>query len=122
EYLDAELLQGGEDVVAVHRAPFVGEVGYRPMPRPPSTGTTAPVTYAAASEHRKAMTSATSSGVPNRPRGTCAASAPRRSSDSASVMAVVIGPGSTALQVIDRDATSRATDRVSPMRPALAEA
>ena len=36
---------------------------------PPSTTTVVPVTYAAAGEARKAMTEATSSGVPSRPAG-----------------------------------------------------
>jgi hypothetical protein len=44
--------------------------GSRPVAdRPPSTGTTAPVTKLALSESRKAITSATSSGRPTRPSG-----------------------------------------------------
>src|SRR2546423_13356045 len=90
------------------------------MPRPPSTGTTAPVTYAAALEQRKAMTSATSSGVPNRPRGTCDASASRRSSDKAAVMAGVVGPGFTGVQGGGPGATSPAAGRGRPRRAGLA--
>ena len=40
------------------------------MPSPPSTGTTAPVTYAAASEAKKPTTAATSLTLPARPSGT----------------------------------------------------
>ncbi len=49
----------------------VGE-GQCPMPRPPSTGMTAPVTYAASGPARKRTTPATSSGVANRPAGMAA--------------------------------------------------
>jgi hypothetical protein len=37
-------------------------------------------------------------------------------------MAVAIGPGSTTLTVMPREATSRATERDSPTSPALAAA
>src|SRR5207245_1826030 len=44
--------------------PSICDLAQRPMPRPPSTGTTAPVMKAAASEHRNVTAAATSSGVP----------------------------------------------------------
>src|SRR5205814_1589762 len=82
----------------------------------------APVIYPAASEHRKATVAPTSSGLPSRASGTSAARSARRSSGRASSMAVAMGPGATRLQVTLREASSRATDRVSPRRPALAAA
>ena len=82
-------------------------------------GTTAPVTYEAASLHRKATTAATSSGVPKRAMGVAAASRSRRASGRASVMAVATGPGSTTLTVTLRVATSRAIERLRPTRPGL---
>src|SRR6266487_3215759 len=51
-----------------------GQTRFRPRRytavSPPSTAQTAPVTYAASSEARNAMTAATSSGRPIRPSGT----------------------------------------------------
>ena len=93
------------------------------MPRPPSTGMTAPVTNEAASPHRKATTAATSSAVPKRPMGMAAASR------SLAGLGQRVGhgggrsgPGSTTLTVTLRVATSRAIERVRPTRPALAAA
>ena len=37
----------------------------------------------------------------------------------AAVMSVSMNPGATAFTVMERDATSRATERVRPTRPAL---
>src|SRR5262249_45340221 len=64
-----------------------------PMPRPPSTGMTAPVMYAAASPARNVTTAATSSGVAIRPSGTCPRISACRCSSSAAVMAVATKPG-----------------------------
>src|SRR5687767_2918850 len=118
------LLQDVECLGAIHLlAPLRGErTGQSPMEIPPSTGMTAPVIYPAAMEHRKATVAPTSSGVPSRPRGTSPFSSATRSSEAASSMVVAMGPGETRLQVTLREASSRATDRVSPRRPALAVA
>src|SRR5688500_1344562 len=70
-----------------------------PIPRPPSTGSTAPVMYAAPGEARKVTAAATSSGEANRPRGTAAARSAWRWSPRAAVMSVVTGPGATTLAV-----------------------
>ena len=54
------------------RGGLVGRAGgwaQWPMPRPPSTGMTAPVMYAASSEARKRTAAATSSGSAKRPAG-----------------------------------------------------
>src|SRR5947207_1169784 len=75
------------------------------MARPPSTGTTAPVTYAADSEHRNAMTAAHSSAVPRRRSGTAASTCARQASVRSSVIAVTTGPGATSLQGVLRRAS-----------------
>src|SRR5581483_9156210 len=122
QYFDRRLLQNGERLGAIHGVAPLCEGAQCPMESPPSTGMAAPVIYPAASEHRKATVAPTSSGVPSRASGTRAARSAWRSSGSASSMAVAMGPGATRLQVTLREASSRATDRVSPSRPALAAA
>ena len=73
--------------------------------------------YAAASLARNATAAAMSSGLPMRPSGIIE----RRvlSSPMFSVMSVWMKPGATALQVTLREASSRATDFVRPIRPAF---
>src|SRR6185312_8217023 len=82
---------------------------------PPSTDSTDPVTYEAASEARKRTHAATSSGVPARLAGIAASRSPFRSA----VMSVSIRPGATALTVTPRRATSAATVFVIAIRPAF---
>src|SRR3954451_20463851 len=93
--------------------------GQCPIPRPPSTGSTAPVTYDASSVARKAMTAATSSGVAVRPRGTAARISSLRASLRSAVMSVSTKPGATTLLVMPRLPSSRASEREKPTRPAL---
>src|SRR5690606_17209981 len=93
--------------------------GQWPMPRPPSTGMTAPVTYPAPSEPSHVTAEATSSGLAYRPSGTCETISARRSSGRALVMSVSTKPGATTLAVMPRDPSSRAIDRASPTSPAL---
>jgi len=57
--------------------------------------------------------------VPRRSSGICEDSAARASSVILSVIAVAMKPGATALHVMLREASSRAMDFVSPMRPAF---
>src|SRR3954452_11677391 len=83
---------------------------------PPSTTIDWPVTYEAAGEARKAISAATSSGVPGRPTGVFA---PARSSSSVED-AVAIQPGATLLTVMPLGPSSSARARVSPSTPALA--
>src|SRR5205814_8465121 len=59
-----------------------------PMPTPPSTGMTAPVTYPAASLASQVTATATSSGAANRPAGICLRYPALTSSDSTAVMSV----------------------------------
>src|SRR3974377_1145959 len=120
QHLGGYLAARGQRVRTFHRN---GSSSYRvqwPMPKPPSTGTTAPVTYPADGEHRKAMTDAHSCAVPKRPARTTAWICSLQASGMSSVMAVTIGPGATTLQVMPRRASSRATLRVSPTRAAFA--
>jgi len=91
---------------------------------PPSTGSTAPVTYEASSEARKRMQEATSSGEPARLAGIASSSPPDPfESDPSEVNSrvrwVSISPGATAFTVTPRRATSTATVRVKAINPAL---
>src|ERR1700722_10864523 len=87
--------------------------------KPPSTVTTCPVTYAARSLAKNRTTFATSSAVPKRPSAIRVFNISRAGSPSALVISVTMKPGATAFAVIPRDASSRATDFVNPMRPAF---
>ena len=60
-----------------------------------------------------------SSGSPKRPLPMRLTMASRWASGSASVISVAMNPGATALAVMLRRASSRASDFVSPMTPAL---
>src|SRR5271157_3147622 len=90
--------------------------------QPPSTPIAWPVTKAAWSEARKAMTAATSSGVPKRPTGIALARSLKpisRSSPYSRRLVLIarevrIGPGQTALTVIPNGARSSARDLVKP--------
>ena len=94
---------------------------------PPSSTSSVPVTYAAASEASQAMASATSSAVPIRPMGTSAATRAARSARSgpsprtAAHIGVSIAPGTTALQRTGYPAPAqwRATDRETLSTAAL---
>ena len=68
---------------------------------------------------RKATAQAMSSGSPNLPSGICPPTVLLTCSGRASVMSVAMNPGATALQVIERLASSRAMVFVNPSRPAL---
>src|SRR5262249_55540780 len=87
--------------------------------RPPSTTYTAPVTYAAR-EAKKVTTSATSSGAPARPRGISASICSIFLEVRAAVMSVRTYPGMTTLAVMPYGATSLASERGKPNKPALA--
>ena len=79
----------------------------------------APVTYALPRPLRNTATPAMSSGRPIRPSGEAAMMA---SPCSASVAAIILdsnGPGATALTVMCRGPSSRASTRVSWCSPAL---
>ena len=70
---------------------------------PPSTGMAAPVMNDESDEQRKAITAATSSGSPKRPRGSLASMAePIAVHSAASVSAVLVGPGHTAFTLMLR--------------------
>ena len=86
------------------------------------TGMTAPVMLPAASEARKATTPATSSAEASRPSGTLLRISALVLSGSTAVMSVSTKPGATTLQVMFRDASSLASERARPTRPALDEA
>ena len=73
--------------------------------------------YAALSEAKNATAAAISSGLPILPSGMLFKSG--LLSPRFSVMSVWIKPGATALQVMPREASSRATDFVRPMTPAF---
>ena len=60
---------GGDANQRRHGYPAGGGSAWPHASAPPSTTTVVPVTYEAAGEARKAMTAATSSGVPRRPAG-----------------------------------------------------
>ena len=62
---------------------------------------------------------AISSTVPKRPSGVCALIWSVRLAGRSLVSSVTTKPGATALQVMPRDATSRAVALVRPIRPAL---
>src|SRR4029077_11020037 len=89
--------------------------------RPPSTARTWPVMKAASSEARNATACAISSGVPNRPSGVRAVISAWSASGRSWVSSVRTNPGATALTVMEREASSRATALVKPMRPAFAD-
>ena len=78
-----------------------------------------PVTKAAASEARKAITEATSSGVPNRRMGVAAIRAAPLLAMIASVIGVAMMPGETQLARMLRGASSCTIDRVKPSTAAL---
>src|SRR5579875_546964 len=106
---------------------YRGVNGFAPPYQPPSTPIAWPVTKAAASEARKAMTAATSSGLPKRPTGIALARSakPRSTSSPYSRRLVLIarevriGPGQTALTVIPNGARSSASDFVKPIMAAF---
>jgi hypothetical protein len=89
------------------------------MPRPPSTGITAPVTYPASGPARKATAPATSSADAYRPSGTAPMICALRSGDRTAVMSLSTNPGATRLAVMLREPSSRASDLASPTRPDL---
>ncbi len=76
--------------------------------------------YEASSEARNATAAAISSGVPKRPSGVAVRIPSWIASDRPDVSSVSTNPGATALQVMPREASSRAVAFVSPIRPALA--
>src|SRR3954470_4503749 len=76
---------------------------------PPLTARTCPVIYDASSDARKQTAAATSSTVPGRPSGICAAQSTCVFSLTVRVMSVSIMPGATTLTVMARDPTSRAS-------------
>jgi hypothetical protein len=86
-----------------------------------STGTTAPVTYEAAAEHRNATTEATSCGCPRRPAGIRARTRAVASGSSSTPRAsgVTTKPGATALTRMPSAAYSAASDFVSWDTPPL---
>src|ERR1035437_9940651 len=98
---------------------IVGRVLLRHITKPPTPTSTWPVAYEAYSEHRKAVVPAMSAGVPSRARGIWVRSAERASAVIAPVMSVSMNPGAIALQRMLREASSLATDLVSPINPAL---
>ena len=75
--------------------------------------------YDASSDAKNATARATSCGVPARPAGMPEHMKSLAACGMAAVISVSIKPGATALTVMPRDATSRASDLVIPMRPAL---
>src|ERR1700759_1223780 len=95
--------------------------------QPPSTPIAWPVTNDAASEARKAITAATSSGLPKRPIGIAferSAKPISRSSPYSRRLVLIarevrIGPGQTAFPVIPIGARSKASDLVNPTIAAL---
>src|ERR1035437_1077120 len=91
----------------------------RHMTKPPSPTSTRPGAEAAYLEHRKAVGHAMSAGVPSRASGICPRSAERASGVIALVISVSMNPGAIALHRMLREASSFATDLVSPIRPAL---
>jgi hypothetical protein len=78
--------------------------------------------YDAPSEHKNATACATSSSLPARASGTAPSMACFCSSVSTPVIAVSIKPGETALTVMEREASSRASERVKPSSAALLDA
>ena len=68
------------------------------------------------------MDSATSSQVPNRPRGIERRNSSWSLAGNFAVISVSMKPGATAFTVIPREATSRATALVNPRMPALVAA
>src|SRR5437899_2876603 len=94
----------------------------RPRVRPPSTGTTVPVTYDARSEARKQTTSATSRGRPKRRSGmTARSSARERSAYTSASRGVSIRPGAIELTVTPSGPTSRASVFAQPITPGRTE-
>ena len=87
-----------------------------PMPRPPSTGITAPVMYAGGVGGQEAHgLRPPRRASPKRPSGTARLDGGlARRRDSASVISVAIGPGATTLTVMLREANSRASERARP--------
>src|SRR5690606_10828140 len=90
ERLDGLAVQAPASVRASHAESFT-------MLHPPSTTTHAPVTNEASAEARKAITDATSSGAPNRPRTVALTLSALPSPSTRSQAGVMIGPGITAL-------------------------
>src|SRR5438874_2386771 len=84
-----------------------------------SVGTTALPGYLAALDARNATALAMSSAVPVLPSGIFDWMEFLISSERPAVMSVVMNPGATALTVILRLASSRASDLVRPIKPAL---
>ena len=74
------------------------------MPRPPSTGSTAPVMYAASGPARKATAAATSSADAIRPERDPGQDGLLAVLAQAAVMSVSTKPGATTLTVILREA------------------
>jgi hypothetical protein len=87
---------------------------------PPSTASTWPVMNAASSLARKATALAISSVVPKRPSGVRDVISAWSAAGRSCVSSVRTNPGATALQVMPREASSRAVAFVSPIRPAFA--
>jgi len=65
---------------------------------------------------------ASHSGVANRPSGTPASTSARRRSGRSAVMSVCTKPGATTFAVMEREPSSRASERARPISPALAAA
>ena len=75
--------------------------------------------YAAFLEAIKVTTSAISSALQNRPKGTWLATSARRFSSRSAVISVSTKPGAMTFEVIDRLPSSRAKDRAIPTSPDL---
>src|SRR5689334_2157635 len=86
---------------------------------PPSTGISAPVMNAAASDSRKATRAATSSGCPGRPSGVSATVARRNASDAEAVIGVWMKPGWMVLTRIREGPSSIAATWARPRRAHL---
>src|SRR3990172_709052 len=99
--------------------PAGGSQEHQAIAMPPSTLSTCPVMYPAWSEARKATALAISEVSPLRPSGINPTIPSLRFSGTVSQISVSIYPAATALTVILREATSRASDLVKPIWPAL---
>ena len=86
---------------------------------PPQQWITWPVTYDERSLARNVATLATSSGVPPRRKGICAAHCLRVSSERALVMSVMMNPGAMQLARTPREPSSLAMLFARPIMPAF---
>src|SRR6266540_733415 len=103
---------------SLQRKDPVGAGQNRPCERPPSTGTSVPVTYDALLEQRNATTSPTSRGWPKRRAGMAAISSGCTSPAwSTPDLAVAIHPGAIELTVIPVAASSVARVFIYPTTP-----